>query len=218
MSTSIRNFFLTFLISLAIFGVIAFVILNQIGISSIAEGGSVVTGYDDYIEKDDGNNALLELDGNSFNMLFVGVDYAPKLFYDSYNPDTVKNLLPFSSDTVAGESVNDGEYRRISADTILLVCVSKERKEFAFTAFSPNTLIKDNGDTKCIGDIFEDQSFQLDGLGADFSPSDLGDSRKGTARVVVLQFPIDHLAQVGLLLPTRMSLAEMSRIMRLMRQ
>lgn len=156
MSTSIRNFFLTFLISVAIFGVIAFAILSRIGISVGDTTGAVVTGYDDYIDNDDSNNALLELDGKSFNMLFLGLDYAPALFYDSYNPNTVKELVQFDESKIAGELVTDGSYRRISADTILLVCVSKERKEFAFTALSPNTLVKQGDDTKCLGDIFED--------------------------------------------------------------
>lgn len=165
MLAGFRNFILTFVISLVIFGLIAFFVVNwalgvlgvSSGISGIGDNPNPVdTGVDDYIE-DEGNVALDELDGNSFNMLFVGLDYAPELFYDYYDPDTVSGLAGYDPDATSGELVTDGEYRRVSADTILLVCVSKERKEFAFTAISPGTIISRDGETKCLSDVFEDE-------------------------------------------------------------
>lgn len=182
MSSGVRNFLLTFLISLVLFSVIAFGIFELAGLTGGDSNSAVVTGFDIYTDSDNSNNALVDLDGNSFNMLFLGVDYSPSLFYSSYNPNTVEGLVPYDDGLVAGELVTDGAYRRISADTILLVCVSKERKEFAFTALSPNTLVKKDEETKCLGDIFED-----DGL-----PS-LVDAVHNLTGV-----PIDRYAVVGL--------------------
>ncbi|MBQ8207667.1 MAG: LCP family protein [Clostridia bacterium] len=162
MLAGFRNFLLTFIISLIIFGIIAFFVVNMV-LDSIGVGAvigddpdPVQTGGEDYVENK-GNEALTELDGNSFNMLFVGLDYAPDIFYDYYDPSTVSKLVEYDSGKLPGGLVTDGEYRRVSADTILLVCVSKERKEFAFTAISPGTIINRDGGTVCLSDIFENE-------------------------------------------------------------
>lgn len=163
MLSNVRNFFLTFVISLIIFGIIAFfvvgLVLDSINVSvSSVDTSPIVQGSDNYIESDNDNrDKQAELDGNSFNMLFLGLDYAPALFYDEYNPKTASELVKYDTDKTAGKNASDGEYRRVSADTILLVCVSKENKEFAFSAISPNTLITRGSETKCLGDIFEDE-------------------------------------------------------------
>ncbi len=163
MLAGLRNFLLTFIISLVIFGIIAFFVVNMI-MDSIGVGSfigrnndPVQTGGEDYVDTPSGNEALIELDGNSFNMLFVGLDYAPDIFYDYYDPDTVSSLVDFDSGKIPGELVTDGEYRAVSADTILLVCVSKERKEFAFTAISPGTIIKRENENVCLSDVFESE-------------------------------------------------------------
>ena len=152
---------MTFLISLVIFGLIAFLVvglvLDSLGLSSVFngdEGGPA----DEYVEGPV-NSSGDDLDGNSFNMLFVGLDYVPHLFYNYYDPSTVAGLLPYDLGNLAGQLVTDGEYRKISADTILLVCVSKERKEFAFSSINPGTLIDKNGETSRLSDIFESEGF-----------------------------------------------------------
>lgn len=162
MLAGFRNFLLTFIISLVIFGVIAFFVVNMV-LDSVGVGAvignnrdPIQTGGEDFVS-DNGNDALIDLDGNSFNMLFVGLDYAPDIFYDYYDPSTVSELIKYDSGKIPGGLVTDGEYRRISADTILLVCVSKERKEFAFTAISPGTIINRDGGTVCLSDIFENE-------------------------------------------------------------
>ncbi len=132
MLSNVRNFFLTFVISLIIFGIIAFfvvgLVLDSINVSvSGVDTSPIVHGSDNYIESTIPDKQA-ELDGISFNMLFLGLDYAPALFYDEYNPKTASELVKYNTDKTAGEGVNDGEYRRVSADTILLVCVSKENK------------------------------------------------------------------------------------------
>ncbi len=165
MPVSLRNFLLTFVISLIIFGVIAFFVVNFVlgamGVSTGVNADPIQTGgADEYIDTaPTGNNALEELDGNSFNMLLVGLDYAPELFYDYYDPDTVNGLTEYdgADGKVPGSLVTESGYRRISADAIMLVCISKERKEFAFTSISPGTRITRGEETKCLSDIYEDE-------------------------------------------------------------
>lgn len=157
MLSNIKNFFLTFIISLIIFGVIAFLVINML-LGDLGTGqGLDQNGNDDFVDNGNNNNPLVELDGNSFNMLFIGLDYAPGLFYKYYDPTTVSGLADYKTNEIPGELVTDGSYRRISADAILLVCVSKEREEFAFTSISPGTLIERSGTTKCLSDIYEDE-------------------------------------------------------------
>lgn len=163
MLSNVRSFFLSFFISLLLFGVIAFGVLSVIGVNTGVGGDTtpVFNGGDDYVDNSDPASRADELDGTSFNMLFVGLDYAPSLFYDEYDPSTVGGLVAYGDpDAGAGSAISDGEYRRISADTILLLCISKENKQFAFTAISPNTLIESGGETKCLGDIFEDDGLE----------------------------------------------------------
>lgn len=161
MLAGFRNFILTFIVSLAVFGLIAFfvvgIVLDTMGlpVGNSDTPVNIDTYYDDYTENDTNINNHPELDGNSFNMLIVGLDYTPKLFYDIYNPESVDKLPVYTSDVQAGSAVEDGEYREISADTIMLVCVSKERREFAFTAFSPGTIIKLDGESICLSEIYE---------------------------------------------------------------
>ncbi len=165
MLAGLRNFILTFVISLIIFSVIAFFVVNFVldamGAPSSfnKDNGPIKNGEDDYVENV-GGEALEELDGSSFNMLFLGLDYDPDVFYDYYDPDTVEGLIEYKSSDIPGSLVADGKYRKISADTILLVCVSKERKEFAFTAISPGTIIKRGDSTVCLADIFESEGIE----------------------------------------------------------
>jgi len=203
----IRNFFLTFIISLIIFGIIAFFVVNMIlgslGVSAgIGENPDPVqTGGEDYVDK--GNDAREDLDGNSFNMLFVGLDYAPAIFYDYYDPDTVSGLVEYPSGKLPGGLVMDGEFRRVSADTILLVCVSKERKEFAFTAISPGTIVKRGNDTKCLSDVFEDEGVESF---VDTVHSLVGVSIDRYALVSLTEFPklIDMIEGVDFNVPCNM--------------
>ena len=161
MLSSIKNFAITFVISFLIFAALASLIVALVfgtGQNSELPDDMIVSGTDDDFGLDTSNegNKREELQGDSFNMLFLGLDYAPSLFYDIYDPDSVSGLVDYESDTEAGSSVADGIYREITADTIMLVCVSKEREEFAFATFSPYTVVSYNGESVFLGRIFEE--------------------------------------------------------------
>ena len=137
MASGIKNFLVTFLIALVIFGLIAFLVvglvLDSLGLST---GASVDDGpVDEYIDNQ-GNAPADNIKGSSFNLLFVLASADTK--NDSNQTD-------------------DAEERRMSADTILLLCVNKERKEFAFSSIDPCTVIEKNGEAKTFSDIFGDE-------------------------------------------------------------
>lgn len=157
-----KNFLLTFVISLAVFGLIAVavvgIVLDTMGISADRGDahGDVTTYYEnDTVGYEDTSTVNPELDGNSFNMLFVGLDYTPKLFYDIYNPSSVDKLPAYNSDIIAGSAAENMEYREISADAIVLMSVSKERREFAFTSFSPTTIVTMGNASVFLYEIYE---------------------------------------------------------------
>lgn len=163
MLSSIRNFAVTFLISFVTFGALACLIVALVfggGDANEIPDDMIVSGTDDSFGLDtsgeDNSGTREELQGDSFNMLFLGLDYAPGLFYDIYDPDSVDGLVDYESDVEAGSAVADGIYREITADTIMLVCVSKEREEFAFASFSPYTVVSYNGESVYLGRIYEE--------------------------------------------------------------
>ncbi len=159
MLSSVRNFAITFLISFAAFAAIACLIVALIFGGAEKKETPIVTdnpfGETSDTWEDIGGEARPELQGDSFNMLFIGLDYVPELFYDIYNPDSVSGLVDFKSDSEAGSAVGNGEYRAITADTIMLVCVSKEKQQFAFSSFSPYTVVSYKGESIYLGRIYE---------------------------------------------------------------
>ena len=159
--SSIRNFAITFVISFVTFAALACLIVSLVfgtGNKNELPNDMIVSGTDDSFGFDtsDEDDTREELQGDSFNMLFLGLDYAPSLFYDIYDPESVAGLVDYESEIEAGSSVTDGIYREISADTIMLVCVSKEREEFAFATFSPYTVVSYKGESVYLGRIFEE--------------------------------------------------------------
>ncbi len=166
MLSSIRNFAITFVISFVTFGALACLIValifgggdkNEIPDDMIVSGTDDSFGLDSSDAEDTGGEGTREeLQGDSFNMLFIGLDYVPELFYDIYDPDSVSGLVDYESDIEPGSAVADGIYREITADTIMLVCVSKEREEFAFASFSPYTVVSYKGESVYLGRIYEE--------------------------------------------------------------
>ncbi len=83
--------------------------------------------------KEEKENVLKDIDGNSFSMLLVCTDYRPKVFSDYLpDPDEIDK-----TDKEAGY-LEDG-FRITGASNICLVQCSKESGEYAFTPIAPNT-------------------------------------------------------------------------------
>lgn len=179
MLSAFRNFAITFLISVLIFGLIAWVIVGNIVMPALTGSLSSETETDDAIYipgtsgnapdglyypvtpdgSSDGTAQLPDIEdssisGSSFNFLIIGSDYQPELF-DDYNyeaewlanPDNVG--FPDKSDRVWG------------ADTILLVRVDKENREFVFCSIPRNTRISVGSEYMQLGEVFSSRSIEF---------------------------------------------------------
>lgn len=191
-----RNFLITFLISLLVFGAVAY-----FGMQAILEEKSSPVGgeTEETIPGGEGtsspdvtgpsspettNPSLPETTSSdpeettdpeektgSFTFLFVGTDYQPDVF-DDYRKDTEEN-----EDGLKG--LPDGG-REINADSFLLLRVNKEKNTFLFSSLSPNMKVSNlPGVTVTLADSFRQNGieklceniFSLTGLTVDYYAS-----------------------------------------------
>lgn len=152
MLSGLRNFALTFAISALIFGVIAYFVVGFVT-NTINE--TVPTGADipqnDIITSpvDSGKTEDTaetqptepELAGESFTMLIIGTDYQPGLF-DDYDYE----------EKWTGTGFPDKRNRPWGADTILLLRVDKENRQFVFCPIPRNTRVSVDGEYIQLGD------------------------------------------------------------------
>ncbi len=142
--TAVRNFILTALLSLLIFGLLAYGLV-QFTTSAFQLGtdrnqGGEATG-DDETQDPNGTDSpivnpedLIHLKGESFTALFVGIDYQPDV-YDDYE---------VSADELTPEGFPK-EPRKVEADTIILLRVNKETGECVFCPIPATTQIQVSG-------------------------------------------------------------------------
>lgn len=169
---SLRNFFITFLIALLVFGTCAYFITGFVSdsILDLINGGEtaettapveadVTGGGDDVIKPivDD------EIDGESFNILLVGTDYRPSLNKD-YHPDIASQYPKFaSSEKLIGYKGNLPEYpyRTVSADAIVLVCVNKSTRTVASINLPSYMRVEYSGGETTLGDLYFEKGFDI---------------------------------------------------------
>ncbi len=102
MLSATKNFVLTFIIALVIFGLIAYMLVGLVLNNLLGVGGSetippeTTEVPDD--EKDPGNIGEIDLSGgNSFNLLLIGTDYRPDRFAN-YDPEMLEILYGIKND------------------------------------------------------------------------------------------------------------------------
>jgi len=153
MLSAFKNFFVTFLIAALVFGAGAYFAAqfltdtitgifdaeaseldeilnpNQNPTPSVTEPVNPSTGTDAPKE---------EIEGKSFNMLFIVTDYQPEMFRD-YLPagEELDKLEKEEKQT----GILSTAYRRPRACSVLLVRADKERREFTLTSFPSNMSI-----------------------------------------------------------------------------
>ncbi|MBE6581697.1 MAG: LytR family transcriptional regulator [Ruminococcaceae bacterium] len=147
--SAVRNFVITLLISLLIFGLVAFGILQfadgalfgrggNSGNGGNGNGGNVTTTEPDLPPPPDGFDAIK---GKSMTVLFIGTDYLPDVYYDyeyvGQRPDGF-----------------DGELREIETDTIILARINKETGEAIFCPIPAITQITINGHSTTLEKLY----------------------------------------------------------------
>ena len=169
MLSALKNFGVTFLISALLFGIIAYfatgLVTNTVGQMLDDEDASL----DNIIKNEDAtppdettdNSALSPTNekipsGDSFNFLIAVNDYRPDIYTD-YTPDVSymyntdwNSVSP--ADTVGCLSTS---YRKIGLSTVVLVRIDKEKREFVYTYFSPETRVYTSSGYHTFYEVYE---------------------------------------------------------------
>ena len=170
--TSLRNFFITFLIALVVFGICAYYITGFLtdSVNGLMSGENPeetvqtdVSGQNPDSNIDAVDEGLRDLMGQSFNILLVGTDYRPSLYKD-YHPKVSSQYPTFpSSKKLIGYNGDLPEYpyRTVSADAIVLVCVNEELRTVAAVNIPSKMYIDYAGAQTLLGDLYYEKGFEI---------------------------------------------------------
>ena len=114
LKTSLRNFFITLLASLLVFGVVAYFITNFVSdlLKDSIDGTppislEIITSTEPVAENTGKDEALVELKGESFTFAIIGTDYQPDILPDYNIEDEYVDTFPlrrnrtYSADSIA---------------------------------------------------------------------------------------------------------------------
>ncbi len=197
MLPSLRNFAITFFVSLMIFGALAY-FLAGFAMENFSQGfrenDSTVTDDTDVATEetqgvfnpfdDPDEIETTTIQGTSFNFVLIGLDYQPEAF-DDY-PEAMEDYLTAALAGIQDESLaktlSYEMARDISADAIIVGRIDKEERRLVLTSLPGNTRVFIDGVHTDLGSVFVNK-------GLDFF---LG---KITA---LTGFPLDYYAVVGI--------------------
>lgn len=188
MLPSLRNFAITFFVSLVIFGALAYC-FAAFAVKSLASGFEDDPFAEETAEEtenvpfnpfegDPVGSESSTIQGDSFNFLLIGLDYQPSVFSD-YGDTTHAYLTT----ALSGPQRKDVEKlltyeqkRDISADAILVGRVDKENRRLVLTALSGNTRVMIDGVYTDLGSVlinkgmpfFRDKITALTGFPIDY--------------------------------------------------
>ncbi|MBQ5389491.1 MAG: LCP family protein [Clostridia bacterium] len=162
--TSLRSFFITFLIALLVFGVCAFFITGFVtdSINSLLSGEQVTDPVESTTIDPDGPVGPIdpdtEIKGDSFNVLLIGTDYRPSVLHD-YHPQIAEHYPAFSdpASLIGYEgALPMYNYRRVKADAVMLICVNKEKHSFTYMQIPTNMQLTVAGVSTTVADLYYD--------------------------------------------------------------
>ena len=168
MLSAVKNFAITLIVSLLVFGTIAFFVAPAIE-QGMTMGGKSTESTDDsgesklpdgyvYVTDDSGatvtdanENPITEptttngedVKGKSFNILLLGNDYQPDVLTD-YN-------LSGKNAEIDGFKIKE---RTINVDTIILIRVDKEKGQFIFLTIPSNTQVYVSGGNTTLSALY----------------------------------------------------------------
>ncbi len=175
MLPSLRNFAITFLVSLAIFGALAY-FLAGFAMESFARG-FVQQGEEETVSPDtqddaqgvfnpfentDGNE-ITTIQGRSFNFVLVGLDYQADTFDDYHESmgDILTRALSGKQDDGVRNMLTYEMKRDISADAVVIGRIDKEDRRLVLTALSGNTRVFVDGVHTSLGSVFVDKGLDF---------------------------------------------------------
>nr|MBQ4317617.1 LCP family protein [Clostridia bacterium] len=159
--SAIKNFIVTFFISVLIFGLLAYFILNVADETILApdddpsqseqnsQGIPLVTDSKQQgsLETDaEGNLIFYEINSESFTVLLLGTDYQPDMLFDYdltiLNEREKKDIFPYKE-------------RIVSADAIVLMRIDRENKEFVICSIPGSTRVMSDGVAQSLGSLYD---------------------------------------------------------------
>ncbi len=148
-----KNFTVTFLVSVAIFGLIAFLVISFV-LSALRSSPTPDITPDDSTAIDDPGpspnvSEIAKSGGSSFTALLIGVDYQPTVFNDYIVGSGEK--IGFANGS--GEEYSLFNARTPSADAIVVVRVDKENGRIMLSSISRDTVLHINGGQMLLGDV-----------------------------------------------------------------
>ncbi len=159
MPPALRNFIITFAVSLLVFGIMAyagvgFVLNTVIGSDPATTIPPAITleGDDPAVDPDDTSedpSFTDEIVGDSFNILLIGSDYQPEIF-DDYDYE----------ERWPGPGFPDKRNRPWSADMIILLRVDKSNRQFVICPISRNVRVEVDGQHMRLGSTIAKKSTQ----------------------------------------------------------
>lgn len=172
MLSALKNFAVTLLIAAVVFGVIAYfatqfvtATVSDILGSEMSDLDQIISGEEDPDKETEsgetssetvGTEILLpEIEGNSFSFLVICSGYRPEIFSDY--PPTVDELHNKINDfKTASDSygILSKDYREIAATSIVLVRADKERREYTYTYFTPETRVHTSTGYLTLGEVY----------------------------------------------------------------
>ncbi len=182
--SAIKNFIVTFIISVLIFGLLAYFVVNiandtilsadasddipDVETNTVEPNNNPSQGA---IETDaEGNLIFYEINSESFTVLLVGTDYQP-------------DILPDYDLTILNNREKQGKFpyreRVVSADAIVLLRIDRENKEFAICSIPGNTRVTYGGVETPLGELYDKKGIEflcdkvtaMTGLGIDYYAS-----------------------------------------------
>ncbi|MBQ4556695.1 MAG: LCP family protein [Clostridia bacterium] len=166
---SLRNFFITFLIALLVFGICAYFVTGFLNgsIRNLLSGNrpdetTSEVSEEVTTEPVEEENPILGLKGESFTILLIGTDYRPSL-YNDYHPNlssqyptlhATKELIGYNGTLPAYP------YRSVNADAVVMVCVNKEEQTIAYLPIPSNTLLNIGGVNTTIAELYYDKGLE----------------------------------------------------------
>ena len=175
--SAVRNFVITLLMSLLIFGLAAYGVLQFASSAfGLGSGGGNVPSQSEDTTSDElppPPEILEGINGESMTVLFIGTDYLPNEYNDYEYADKTPDGF-------------DGETREIDTDTIILVRINKETGECIFCPIPAITEVKIDGHSSTLKKLYSrkgvdalcQQITVLTGLPIDFYASVTIDSLK----------------------------------------
>ncbi len=172
MLPSLRNFAITFLVSLLIFSALAY-FLADFAMENFSGGFTkdpeTETGtaeetlgvFNPFEENDD--NVTTMIQGTSFNFVLVGLDYQKDVFddYPESMSDYLAKALSGVQDEGIGKSLSYEMTRDISADAVIVGRVDKEDHRLVLTALPGNTRVFVDGVHTSLGSVFIDKGLDF---------------------------------------------------------